>query len=315
MLETRLASEELNKPVAHTQDHDTSDGQYTLGLAYRARGHNEVDDECHTAGTETKGHNTGHVAEANGGYTALPYSMGLSVFFAGEHKEDDYGYLWSKDPATQRTDANPRNSRLEGDLGPEDLTIDASGPFIARGILPHRQLDTLRNDVKAMQQLREVGTEYGSLGVYLGPEAGICYPDTNTELDSMDPTYGFAIARFDEVSLAAAAVKDSFDPAMRQEGEVVSAGLYVTEPGQRALPPHVDQYRVFALQVDGMKDFFLSLEPNRPDVMTRVRMKPGDGLYIPQGIPHFADTPGPERSTHMTLDYRTPAEAEQLAIA
>ena len=75
--------------------------------------------------------------------------------------------------------------------------------------------------------------------------------------------------------------------------------IYLTPPGGQGLAPHVDGHDVFVVQQAGEKTWTL-LEPDKVSVLKNVTLRPGDVLYLPQGVPHYARSAGEGPSLHVT---------------
>ncbi len=95
----------------------------------------------------------------------------------------------------------------------------------------------------------------------------------------------------------------------------VQANIYITPPQKQGFPPHFDAHNVLILQIHGTKRWSLYDSPvSRPvkvvsvkpdDYQDReptqsVEMKPGDLLYIPRGMVHYARSQE-NSSIHVTL--------------
>ncbi|CAE7258656.1 unnamed protein product [Symbiodinium sp. CCMP2592] len=76
--------------------------------------------------------------------------------------------------------------------------------------------------------------------------------------------------------------------------------VYLTPPDSQGLAPHADRHDVFVAQQQGEKTWTL-LEPDKVRVMENVTLLPGDVLYLPQGVPHYARSAGQESSLHVTM--------------
>ncbi len=107
----------------------------------------------------------------------------------------------------------------------------------------------------------------------------------------------------------------------------LNANVYLTKPRSSVFGRHYDQHHVFAVQVDGEKDWFLwpptvdaphgrfhfqDVEPfGEPFAM---RVKKGDIVYIPLGWVHRAKTVG-ELSVHITIGINPPRWLDLLEQA
>jgi ribosomal protein L16 Arg81 hydroxylase len=103
----------------------------------------------------------------------------------------------------------------------------------------------------------------------------------------------------------------------------VGANVYLTPPGKRTFPVHVDDHDAFILQVDGVKRWqlheqrFLSVmrlvhkehlefpaewgqSRLETPLAAELELRPGDLLYIPRGMPHCA-VAGEATSLHLTI--------------
>lgn len=83
----------------------------------------------------------------------------------------------------------------------------------------------------------------------------------------------------------------------------VQANIYITPPQKQGFPPHFDAHNVLILQIHGSKRWNLydspvanpvKVTPVKPkdyqdrEPVQSVEMKPGDLLYIPRGMVHYA---------------------------
>ncbi len=100
-------------------------------------------------------------------------------------------------------------------------------------------------------------------------------------------------------------------------GSLVGCNAYLTPPASQGLAPHWDDVDVFILQLEGRKDWNLFLLPDdqslprdyskdldindlgEPDL--RVTLNPGDLLYFPRGVIHYATTSSSLPSHHLTI--------------
>lgn len=96
----------------------------------------------------------------------------------------------------------------------------------------------------------------------------------------------------------------------------VQSYVYLTAPGQFGSRPHRDEGDVFAVQIDGTKEWTLYGMPveddwrrghldENPAVEERVVLEPGDALYVPAGMGHRAQA-GPRGSLHLTISVGLP---------
>eukprot|EP00439_Symbiodinium_sp_Y106_P009107 s2172_g1.t1 len=76
--------------------------------------------------------------------------------------------------------------------------------------------------------------------------------------------------------------------------------IYLTPPDSQGLAPHADRHDVFVAQQEGEKTWTL-LKPDKVRVMENVTLLPGDVLYLPQGVPHYARSAGEGSSLHVTM--------------
>jgi ribosomal protein L16 Arg81 hydroxylase len=98
----------------------------------------------------------------------------------------------------------------------------------------------------------------------------------------------------------------------------LNANVYLTHPKSSVFDTHYDPHHVFAVQVDGDKDWFLwpptiaaphsryqfeDAQPKGDPIVWRTRR--GDLLYIPLGWVHRAQTAA-ERSVHVTVGVNPP---------
>jgi lysine-specific demethylase/histidyl-hydroxylase NO66 len=99
----------------------------------------------------------------------------------------------------------------------------------------------------------------------------------------------------------------------------VQANAYLTPPGNRGLDVHHDTHDVLALQLEGEKHWVVhepavvaplptqpwSADRHEPGpLLLDTTLGPGDGLYLPRGTPHAAETTDAV-SLHLTLGIRT----------
>jgi ribosomal protein L16 Arg81 hydroxylase len=129
-------------------------------------------------------------------------------------------------------------------------------------------------------------------------------------------------------------------PLTETLGELFSARVgvnaYLTPAGSRAFPVHVDYHDAFILQVHGEKVWRLhELEhlpvhqlyyrqdldipglwekPGSSPLLAEVRLRPGDLLYIPRGMPHCAAAKD-DSSLHLTFSINTFYWLDLLKIA
>jgi ribosomal protein L16 Arg81 hydroxylase len=98
--------------------------------------------------------------------------------------------------------------------------------------------------------------------------------------------------------------------------EEVNVNLYLSPSGESpGLAPHTDPYDVFVIQLAGRKRWELLGDPEgrlaAEPVTTRggltlgtegeLDVRAGDVLYLPRGLAHRANNPGPEPSVHLAL--------------
>ena len=76
--------------------------------------------------------------------------------------------------------------------------------------------------------------------------------------------------------------------------------MYLTPPEAQGLAPHVDSHDVFVVQQAGEKTWTL-LEADKRRVLKNITLVPGDVLYLPQGVPHYARSAGNGSSLHVTM--------------
>ncbi|WP_436499254.1 JmjC domain-containing protein [Actinokineospora sp. HUAS TT18] len=91
----------------------------------------------------------------------------------------------------------------------------------------------------------------------------------------------------------------------------VQCYAYLTAPDRFGSKPHRDEGDVFAIQIEGTKEWTLYDLPTGedwyrghidPDAVPRekITLEPGDALYVPAGMGHRAQA-GPEGSLHLTV--------------
>lgn len=87
----------------------------------------------------------------------------------------------------------------------------------------------------------------------------------------------------------------------------ISTNSYLTPQDRQGFPPHCDSHDVFILQMEGSKTW--TIEANVVNLngsrakrgnTSKVHMDPGDLLYIPTGVKHYA-VAGRTNSLHLTL--------------
>lgn len=107
----------------------------------------------------------------------------------------------------------------------------------------------------------------------------------------------------------------------------LNANVYLTRTSSSVFSTHYDQHHVFAVQVDGVKDWFLwppiidaphgryAFEDSKPNGDPLIwRAHPGDLIYIPLGWVHRAKTAG-DRSVHVTVGVNPPRWLELIEQA
>ncbi|KPK60174.1 MAG: hypothetical protein AMJ59_07810 [Gammaproteobacteria bacterium SG8_31] len=123
---------------------------------------------------------------------------------------------------------------------------------------------------------------------------------------------------------AVAALLDAFDfiPRWRLDDLMIS---YAAPGG--SVGPHVDAYDVFLVQVEGRRTWELGRSVTQPhhredsdlkvlsefEPTTRLRVEPGDVLYVPPGVAHFGHSDQP--STTCSVGFRAPSAGELLVAA
>ncbi|MGY0232172.1 JmjC domain-containing protein [Longispora urticae] len=96
----------------------------------------------------------------------------------------------------------------------------------------------------------------------------------------------------------------------------VQSYVYLTAPERYGSRPHRDEGDVFAVQLEGTKTWTLYGLPDGDDwdrghlpedtpVTEELVLRPGDGLYVPSGMGHRAQS-GPEGSLHLTVSVGLP---------
>ena len=116
----------------------------------------------------------------------------------------------------------------------------------------------------------------------------------------------------------------------RDIGDAVSGTVqtyaYLTAPDRFGSRPHRDAADVFAVQLEGSKEWTLYDIPDTGDwhrghidehtpVSAKIVLNPGDALYVPSGMGHRAQA-GPAGSLHLTISVgvpRMPRVVEALA--
>ena len=112
----------------------------------------------------------------------------------------------------------------------------------------------------------------------------------------------------------------------RSFGHGVDADLFITPPDSRGFEIHADAAESFVIQLTGTKDWEL-FEPVRswqhrsfgaapPGDLTpaaRYRMRPGDLLYVPRGMPHLARSTD-YASVHVTVSVNTICWSDLLGM-
>lgn len=113
-------------------------------------------------------------------------------------------------------------------------------------------------------------------------------------------------------------------------GCAVHANAYLTPAGEAGLRPHYDTHDVFVLQLEGEKSWCLGqIEAPLPTEQTadgvvtdmrtetRLRVRPGDVLYVPRGMAHSARSEA-SHSLHLTIGcipYTFGDELARLVVA
>ncbi|MEV4494696.1 cupin domain-containing protein [Micromonospora arborensis] len=98
-------------------------------------------------------------------------------------------------------------------------------------------------------------------------------------------------------------------------GRPVEAFFFLTPAERQALPPHRDDADVFVVQVQGQKEWTVHSTPTdgrwdrgraeQPgQVVLRVRLAPGEVLYLPRGAAHSAVAADGSTSAHLSLTVR-----------
>lgn len=114
-------------------------------------------------------------------------------------------------------------------------------------------------------------------------------------------------------------------------GGVASARInaYISGVGAGVIPRHHDPVGNFLLQLAGRKRFRLSSPPSDAGWCAastahapppageeqRLELQPGDIAYLPPGVPHATDNPGPGVSVHLSLSVHVPTAQELLLAA
>lgn len=117
---------------------------------------------------------------------------------------------------------------------------------------------------------------------------------------------------------------EHYDPALARFCRDIAAAVagtaqtyaYLTAPNQFGSRPHRDAADVFAVQIEGTKEWTLydlpadgdwhrgHIDENTP-VSAKVVLSPGDALYVPSGMGHRAQA-GPTGSLHVTMSVGVP---------
>lgn len=113
-------------------------------------------------------------------------------------------------------------------------------------------------------------------------------------------------------------------------GVRLQANIYITPPGSQGFNVHIDSHDVFILQLFGEKNWHLyegiveyptkniinrqkKFSDAEHELLADIEMKPGDLLYVPQGMYHDASTLD-EPSVHITLGILPSRRSELLKI-
>ncbi len=146
-------------------------------------------------------------------------------------------------------------------------------------------------------------------------------PFDEAQLSALAPRdWTLLIQDVDKHLPALTAILDRFDfvPDWRIDDLMVS----VAAPGG-SVGPHVDAYDVFLLQADGERDWFVGVhgsartrpgnglslvEPFEP--VWSARLRPGDVLYLPPGVPHHGVAVG--RSMTCSIGFHAPSVTDML---
>lgn len=131
---------------------------------------------------------------------------------------------------------------------------------------------------------------------------------------------------------------ESLDPRLRrfvdelapELGARITLTLFMTPPNAQGFSPHFDTLDVFVIQMQGTKRWCLGssavrlptlrqgrlISPTDAAVNARkqVAMCPGNVLYIPRGVVHWAETEG-QASAHLTADIDSATVGDMLLTA
>eukprot|EP00930_Biecheleria_cincta_P017221 TRINITY_DN13754_c0_g1_i1.p1 TRINITY_DN13754_c0_g1~~TRINITY_DN13754_c0_g1_i1.p1 ORF type:complete len:514 (-),score=87.04 TRINITY_DN13754_c0_g1_i1:1527-3068(-) len=104
-----------------------------------------------------------------------------------------------------------------------------------------------------------------------------------------------------QIQAAAACLQDLHHQLFCATGLSGGFNAYLTPAGAIGKPPHIDDHDVIVLQLEGEKVWAL-LDAATKKASEEVHLKPGDVLYLPQGIPHHARAlPAGAPSLHLAV--------------
>jgi hypothetical protein len=162
--------------------------------------------------------------------------------------------------------------------------------------------------------------------VALDPGRYMQVRQTRTELTYVAPDPDKVRSRLEEGATLVIGMMDGLVPALGDTRRALQWWLrcpidttgYLVHGATRGFSPHVDDFDVVAVQLEGSKNWGLweptrahplqrdVARPQRPDTDPRwITMKAGDVLYLPRGTWHTAETSDPDGvSTHLAMVLR-----------
>jgi hypothetical protein len=199
-----------------------------------------------------------------------------------------------------------RNDFLRDDLGRNIVRLHRQDLELASP-LDRLRMNDLYDDLGESTVLRKRGSSeflnktamptFGDLEAYIatGGSAVVAMPPS---LETCTDTFK-TLLQF----------KESVESALERP---TSINVYHSGPSAVALNRHYDSYDVIVIQLDGEKEWEIQLPAHYVDgaeegIWTNTTLKPGDILYLPQGVWHAATTvEGFASTTHATIGLLDP---------
>lgn len=108
------------------------------------------------------------------------------------------------------------------------------------------------------------------------------FPDTRGQFDRLhELRQSFIALDVDEVSPVVANLRALLRKTFKRN---VTTFEYASDEGQAAMVPHLDTHHVLWLQWKGIKEVGLGDDGDK--ITRRVKLHPGDGLFMPPGVFH-----------------------------